>query len=102
MAATYIIPWTYDLAPTLVLKELFVPEPFRGVGVGRALMHAVAKFASEIGAPRLQWTVLPQNHSAKRFYADLGARPDADREPWIINSAELARLASMSDVICRL
>ncbi|WP_146747535.1 GNAT family N-acetyltransferase [Halomonas elongata] len=34
IAVYYIVPWTYDLKPVLVLKELFVSKGFRGLGVG--------------------------------------------------------------------
>ncbi len=45
MAVTYIIPWTYDLKPTVILKELFIHESARGEGIGKALMKRVASYA---------------------------------------------------------
>ena len=36
MAVTYPIHWTYTLRPKLVLKELFVVEGARSMGVGKA------------------------------------------------------------------
>jgi GNAT superfamily N-acetyltransferase len=84
MAVHYRIPWTSDLKPTLVLKELFVAERTRGHGVGRALMAAVVGEARRIGAPRLKWTVLPGNAAARQFYSAQGGRVESEWEPWIL------------------
>ena len=88
MAITYIIPWTFSGKPQLVLKELFVDEPARGLGVGQLLMDAVLAQAREIDAFRVQWTVLAQNDRAKAFYRRLGARHDAQWEDWEIRIAD--------------
>jgi len=93
MAVHYTIPWTYDLRPTLVLKELFVAETARGLGVGQALMRALAREAERIGAPRLIWTVLPDNEPARHFYAALGAQPDRAWEPWSLNADAIRKLS---------
>lgn len=82
IAVHYIIPWTYDLKPTLVLKELFVDETARSSGAGAALIDALKRHAAAIGAPRINWTVLATNENAKRFYRREGAAPDAIWEPW--------------------
>ena len=82
LAVHYRIPWTFDMRPVVVLKELFVAEAARGFGAGRALFREVKAYASAIGASRLSWTVLPDNAPAKRFYAIEGGAPDTTWEPW--------------------
>jgi len=84
MAITYVLGWTYSGKPHLVLKELFVSEQARGMGVGDLLMSAVINQADQIGAFRLQWTVLADNKRAKAFYRRFGARHDAQWENWEI------------------
>jgi GNAT superfamily N-acetyltransferase len=49
----YVIPWTYDLQPTLILKELYVTQQARRTGVGRALFPALRQLAKGIGAARM-------------------------------------------------
>ncbi|MEI2296555.1 GNAT family N-acetyltransferase [Ensifer sp. MJa1] len=82
IAVHYVIPWTYDLKPTLVLKELFVDETARSSGAGAALVAALKRHAEKIGAPRINWTVLATNEAAKRFYRREGGNHDAIWEPW--------------------
>ncbi|HEV7323086.1 MAG TPA: GNAT family N-acetyltransferase [Ensifer sp.] len=82
IAVHYVIPWTYDLKPTLVLKELFVDETARSSGAGAALIDALKRHAVAIGAPRIEWSVLASNENAKRFYRRQGAVADAIWEPW--------------------
>jgi len=82
MAVTYCIPWTFDLRPTLVLKELYVDANTRSGGVGKALMNAVIAQARDLGAGQIKWTVLPQNHAAQAFYQSLGAQADRAWENW--------------------
>lgn len=92
MVVLYRIPWTYDLRPTLVMKELFVRDGTRGQGVGRALLARVAQRARDIDCPRLLWTVLPSNAQAKRFYAAAGATQDVEWEHWQLGEDALAVL----------
>jgi len=82
MAVTYRIDWTYFGRSNVVLKELFVRENARGLGVGKKLMNVVMKEARGNGAKKLLWTILPCNRRAKSFYSALGATPDTKWENW--------------------
>lgn len=95
-AVVYRIPWTYDLRPTMVLKELYVASDARGLGVGRALMRAVARRAREIDCPRLNWTVLKSNVRGAEFYRGLGARLDPVWDSWGLDERGIATLATGS------
>jgi GNAT superfamily N-acetyltransferase len=79
------IPFTFDLRPTLVLKELFVAAADRSRGVGTALMEAVIAYARRRGCGRLRWLVLPGNDAAKRFYERFGGATDSAWENWVLN-----------------
>lgn len=81
-AAYYIIPFTYRMRPTLVLKELYVSAEARSVGAGRQLFEAVYAVAAEAGAAQMEWLVLPDNHVAKRFYKARGRFQDQAWERW--------------------
>lgn len=83
-AVIYVIPYTFDLRPTVVLKELFIDENARGRNFGNGLMSAVIEHARTINARLVRWQVLPENDAAKSFYRQRGARVDADWENWFI------------------
>jgi GNAT superfamily N-acetyltransferase len=55
------------------LEDLFVRPDLRGLGLGRALLAALAAEATGRGYARLEWNVLDWNEPALRFYAGLGA-----------------------------
>jgi len=82
-ALVYAVPFAFDLRPNLVLKELYVRETARGVGIGHALMATVLVFANELGCGRLKWDVLPENTSAQAFYRSIGGVPNRGWESWI-------------------
>lgn len=84
-AVIYVIPYTFDLRPTVVLKELFIDEAARGRNIGHDLMTAVIEHARSLNARLVRWQVLPDNEPAKRFYRLHGAAMDADWENWFIN-----------------
>jgi GNAT superfamily N-acetyltransferase len=77
-------PFTYDLRPTLTLKELYVRESARGTGAGSALFDRVLAHCRERGAGRLKWDVLPTNEPARAFYRRAGGAPDPEWERWIL------------------
>jgi GNAT superfamily N-acetyltransferase len=83
-AITYIVPFTYDLLPTVVLKELFVAARSRNKGVGHALFTAVQQHARIIGARLLRWQVLPTNSAAMQFYQKHGGNIDSDWQHWVL------------------
>ena len=77
-------PFTYDLRPTLTLKELYVRADARGTGAGTALFDQVLAHGRARGAGRLKWDVLPTNEPARAFYRRAGGAPDHDWERWIL------------------
>jgi ribosomal protein S18 acetylase RimI-like enzyme len=60
-------------APELWMHDLFVHASWRGAGVGRALLTAVAREAARRGLACLEWGVRGSNTRALRFYRRLGA-----------------------------
>jgi GNAT superfamily N-acetyltransferase len=55
------------------LEDLFVEPEHRGLGIGKALLRALAQLAQERGCGRLEWNVLDWNTPSIRFYESLGA-----------------------------
>jgi GNAT superfamily N-acetyltransferase len=84
-AVVYVIPFTFDLRPSVVLKELFIGEAARGGKFGHGLMDAVIDYTRSINGRMIRWQVLPSNDPAKRFYSQFGARVDNDWENWFID-----------------
>ena len=64
---------TFQGRPALFLEDLFVPDRFRGKGIGKALLAAVAKLAIEEECFGMRWEVLDWNTPAIEFYKRLGA-----------------------------
>ncbi|MDD9948100.1 MAG: GNAT family N-acetyltransferase [candidate division Zixibacteria bacterium] len=85
MAVTYPIHWTYTLRPKLVLKELFVVEGARSMGVGKSLMASVTTHARAMDASEVIWTVMSGNADAEAFYRSLGGLPDRKWNNWTLN-----------------
>jgi len=85
VAVTYIIPWTYDLKPVLVLKELFVVDEARDCGIGELLMKRVIVYGLELEASKVQWVVLSNNERAKSFYRRSGGVQDPVWQNWVID-----------------
>ena len=84
-AVIYAIAFTFDLRPTLVLKELFIDSAARGRNFGQRLMQAVIEHGRSVNARLIRWQVLPSNEPAKGFYRQQGARIDADWENWFLD-----------------
>src|SRR5258708_2223812 len=59
---------TWRGRPGIHLEDLFVRPPFRGRGIGKALLTRVAAVAVERQCGRVQWDVLDWNQPAIDFY----------------------------------
>lgn len=57
------------------LEDLFVRPAFRGHGVGKALLQALAALARDRDCARMEWSVLDWNEPSIAFYSSLGAAP---------------------------
>jgi GNAT superfamily N-acetyltransferase len=69
--------------PAAEFARVFVREPHRRRGIGRALLDEAAKVARAAGCIALSGSVNPKNLDARRFYARLGFNtafqwPDGD------------------------
>jgi len=77
----------------LWLEDLYVRPQFRGRGIGRSLIEAVARMAAERNCGRLEWAALNWNTNALDFYRRLDAKA---MNEWVVirlDSQGLRRLA---------
>jgi GNAT superfamily N-acetyltransferase len=66
--------------PGYYLEDLYVQPAYRGQGLGKALLSALAQRASDKQFHHLQWSVLDWNTPAIAFYQKIGAHiSDTDR-----------------------
>ncbi len=64
---------TWEGKPGIYLEDLFVRPPFRGHGIGKALLKHLAALAVKEGWTRFVWQVLDWNTPAIDFYEAHGA-----------------------------
>ena len=64
---------TFEAKPTLWLEDIFVPEAYRGNGIGTMLLKRLCQIAVEKDCGRIEWTVLDWNEPSIQFYFGLGA-----------------------------
>jgi GNAT superfamily N-acetyltransferase len=65
---------TWLVGPQCYLQDLYVAEPTRSRGVGRALIAAVASAAKEAGAARVFWNTHETNAVARKLYDAVAER----------------------------
>lgn len=81
------------VGPGLYLEDLFVREPFRGKGIGKALLGAVARIARDEKCCALRWAVLDWNTKAIDLYKALGAEFRDEWRSALLTGEALQRLA---------
>ena len=87
---------TFLAAPGIYLEDLFVFPEFRGHGLGRQLLAALARIAVDRGYGRLEWAVLDWNQDAIGFYESLGAVPMGDWTTYRVTGEALGALGASS------
>lgn len=85
---------TFLAKPGLYLEDLFVLPEYRGKGVGRSLLKAVAKVAQDRKCGRFEWTVLDWNEPAIRFYEKIGATLLPDWRVCRMTESEIQQLVN--------
>jgi GNAT superfamily N-acetyltransferase len=86
----YYTTWT---GRGLFLEDLFVRESFRGRGIGKALLAAVARIAVEEHRYGIHWEVLDWNEKAIELYKALGAEFRDKWRPVLLTGDALKQLA---------
>ncbi len=94
MAIYFLSYSTWTGRHSLYLEDLFVEPGWRGRGLGRDLVAALARRAVALGCARMEWAVLDWNEPAIGFYRALGARP---MEGWTLYRLSGASLASAAE-----
>jgi GNAT superfamily N-acetyltransferase len=80
----------------LFLEDLFVRDSFRGRGIGRTLLAAVARIAVEEHYYGIHWEVLDWNQKAIDLYAALGGEFRDRWRPVLLAGDALKRLAEQA------
>jgi GNAT superfamily N-acetyltransferase len=61
-------PHNWREEDVVYLQDLFVADPARGLGAGRALIEAVYAWADENGTPSVYWLTEEFNATARQLY----------------------------------
>jgi GNAT superfamily N-acetyltransferase len=77
----------------LFLKDLYVTGPARGLGIGRALLVAMARIAVDENYCRIDWTTDATNDGAQRLYDRLGV-PRHDKPFYRLSGEDLRKFAA--------
>ncbi|MEM7497439.1 MAG: GNAT family N-acetyltransferase [Pseudomonadota bacterium] len=75
---------------SLMMKELFVAERGRRMGVGKALLAALIDRARREGCERFDWATDGTNAAAQAFYASINA-PEKSKQNYSLPSQEFGR-----------
>lgn len=78
----------------LFLKDLYVTEQARGLGIGRALLVAMARIAVAENYCRIDWTTDATNEGAQRLYDRLGV-PRQDKPFYRLTGDDLKKFAAL-------
>ncbi|MBA4186619.1 MAG: N-acetyltransferase [Planctomycetaceae bacterium] len=86
---------TFQGKPGMYLEDLFVMPEFRGKGLGKSLLVALAKVAVERGCGSVRWVVLKWNEPGIRFYESLGASAMNEWTEYRLAGDPLKKVAAM-------
>ena len=85
---------TWEGVHGFYLEDLYVAPEQRGLGLGKALLVALAEIAVERGYARLEWAVLNWNQPAIDFYTSIGAVPLDEWTVYRLAGPALQRVAT--------
>jgi GNAT superfamily N-acetyltransferase len=88
---------TWQGKPGIYLEDLYVRPPFRGRGIGKALLKHLAAIAAGEGWTRFVWQVLDWNTPAIEFYQALGAKVMRSWLTCRVEGEAIERLAEVAE-----
>jgi len=97
--AGYAVFWGYYstwCGRGMFLEDLFVREAFRGKGIGKRLMAAVARIAVQEQCYGMHWEVLDWNQKAIDLYTALGGEFRDQWRPVLLSGESLQKLAEQA------
>ena len=65
---------TWSAEPFAYMDCLYVREPYRGLGLGRALLDCLREFCAAHRCRWAEWQTPPDNDLGRGFYGRIGAR----------------------------
>jgi GNAT superfamily N-acetyltransferase len=87
---------TWEGRPGIYLEDLFVEERARGLGLGRALIAALAAIARKRGCPRIDLSVLHWNPT-REFYHRIGIAHMEEWLPYRMTEPHISALAAEAE-----
>ena len=93
-AAFYPVFSTFAAKPGLWMDDLYLDEAFRGRGIGKQLLVALASEARDRGCCKLEWSLLKSNTRGIAFYEREGAVVREENRFAKLDEAGIARLLS--------
>jgi GNAT superfamily N-acetyltransferase len=87
---------TWEGVHGIYLEDLYVAPEQRGLGLGKALLVALAEIAVQRGYARVEWAVLKWNQPSIDFYDSLGAVPLDEWTVYRLAGPALQRVATAS------
>ncbi|HEX3651697.1 MAG TPA: GNAT family N-acetyltransferase [Rhizomicrobium sp.] len=85
---------TFQAKHGIYLEDLYVRPPFRGCGLGKALLVHLAQRAMRENCGRFEWSVLDWNAPSIAFYEALGAKPVSGWTRYRLDGEALAQLGA--------
>ena len=96
MALWFVTYSTWRGRHGIWLEDLYVSPGHRRLGLGRALLAALAGICVQRGYHRLEWTVLDWNEPALAFYRTIGAAPLSEWTTWRVSGPAIEEVSQMS------
>jgi GNAT superfamily N-acetyltransferase len=96
-ALYYFTYSTWAGRPSLFVEDLFVRAPFRGKGIGRALLERMAGVARSQNCYGMRWEVLHWNTVAIEFYRSLGATLQKEWFPVLFQGSAFEQFSSQKN-----
>lgn len=79
----------------LHLEDLYIKPGFRGLGIGSAIMQALAKLSVETKIRRVAWVVPRDRVQSQHFYLKCGAKVCDEWLTMQLKEPQLSQLANL-------